>query len=125
MGLLNRQPKEAHNGKQVSVVIISAACCVAGMKPFDDQAQLIVNRAVSELCIGARVQMISAVNAFFGGGEMRKIMAKLMSDAQSGQVGVPVIMVNGKAVSYGVPTLEDMKAALMATKTSEPEGARK
>ena len=121
MQLFSRRRKQAENGREVGVgvVIISAACCVAGMKPFDDQARRVVDQAITETGVEAHVEVVSAVSAFFGGGALRQVMAKLISDAQSGQVGVPVIMVNGKAVSYGVPRLEDLKTALLEVVSSQ------
>ncbi len=97
----------------VAVVIVSASCCVRGMEAFDEQARRVVQQAAAETGVEAQVTIMPATTAFFG-GIPRAIMAELMTRAQSGQMPVPAVLANGKPVSYGVPRVEEMKAALLA-----------
>lgn len=119
-----KEPGE-NPGGGINVVIISAACCIPGMKPFDDQAQRVIEQAITETGVEARVSVIPATTAYFGGAP-KEVMARLMSDAESGRIGVPAVLIGGKAVSYGVPRLEDMKAALRgAASTVTAQGGTK
>lgn len=97
----------------VSIVIISAACCMPGMAPMDEQARRIVERAISETGVDAQIKIMPATNAFFG-GVPKQIMAELITLSQSGRLPVPAILINGKPVSYGMPELENFKSALLA-----------
>ncbi len=97
----------------VSVVIISAACCMPGMAPLDEQARRIAEQAISETGVEAQVEIMPATSAFFG-GVPKQIMAELINRSQSGQLPVPAILINGKPVSYGMPELENLKSALIA-----------
>jgi hypothetical protein len=97
----------------VSVVIISAACCMPGMAPLDEQARRIVERAISETGVEAQIKIMPATTAFFG-GVPRQIMAQIVNISQSGRLPVPAVLINGKPVSYGMPELENLKSALLA-----------
>jgi hypothetical protein len=101
-----------------AVVIISASCCVPGMQVFDDQARRVVQAALAETGIDARVEIMPATTAIFG-GVPSKITAEIMSRANAGQMPMPAVLVNGTPVSYGVPSLEAMKAALLALANPE------
>ena len=100
------------NDHRVGIVIISAACCMPGMAPLDEQARRIVEQAISETGVEAQVKIMPATTAFFG-GVPRQIMAELVNLSQSGRLGVPAVLINGKAISYGVPEIEVIKAALL------------
>lgn len=112
------------NDSPVSVAIISISCCVSGMAAFDEQARRIVGQAVSETGVEAKVKVIPASSAIFG-GIPRDVLTKLMTEFnqsgfnKSGRMGVPVILVNGKAISYGVPDVETVKSALLETVKSK------
>lgn len=109
LNMLRKDPKEDPG---VSIVIISAACCIPGVAAFDEQAKRVVDLAVAEAGVEARVSMMPATSAYFGGAP-REVIAKLMSDMQSGTLRVPVILINGKAVFYGVPGVEQIKSVLL------------
>ncbi len=98
-------------GKEMNVVIISAACCVPAMASFDEQARKVIERAISETGIDAAITIVPATTALFG-GVSAKIVAELMTMFNRGKVGAPAILIDGEAVSYGVPQIEDMKSAL-------------
>lgn len=97
---------------KIGVLIISAACCMPGMAPLDEQARHIVEQAISETGVKAQVKIMPATTAFFG-GVPRQIMAELINLSQSGRLPVPAILINGKPVSYGMPELENFKSALL------------
>lgn len=97
----------------VSVVIISAACCMPGMAPLDEQAHRIIAQAIAETGVEAQVKIMQATTAFFG-GVPRQIMAEIINRSQSGRLPVPAVLINGKPVSYGMPELENFKSALLA-----------
>lgn len=99
-------------GVRVGVVIITGSCCIPGMVPFEEQARRIVGQAISETGVAAQVKEVAASTAMFG-GVPRQILGKLMTDFQAGRVSLPLVIVNGKAVSYGVPKLDDVKSALL------------
>lgn len=105
--LLKKSPE-----RPVTVVILSAACCIPGMDAFDDAARRVVEKAIAETGIAADTKLMPATTAYFG-GIPRQVMARLMSLAQTGQMPVPAILIDGEAVSYGVPDLEHMKSALL------------
>ncbi|MGA2380962.1 MAG: hypothetical protein ABSG85_16835 [Spirochaetia bacterium] len=109
LNVLRKDPKE---NPQVSIVIISAACCIPGVAAFDEQAKRVVDLAVAETGVEARVSMMPATSAYFGGAP-REVIAKLMRDMQSGTLSVPAILINGKAVSYGVPEVDHIKSVLL------------
>lgn len=88
------------------------------MAPLDEQAQRIVEQAISQAGVAAEVRVIPASNAMFGAVPPR-VMAKLMSEANQGRIPLPAILINGEVVSYGVPTLEDIKSALLQTGKSQ------
>lgn len=95
----------------VRIVLISAACCVPGVAAFDDQARRVVDQAVAEAGVEASVSTMPATTAYFGGAP-REVIARLMRDMQSGTLRVPVVLIEGKVVSYGVPELEQIRSAL-------------
>lgn len=95
--------------KKINVIIISAACCVPGMDAFDREARLVIDRAVSETGIDAMVTLVPAPTAMVA---FRKVINELMAMYSKGKIGVPAILIDNEIISYGVPRLEDMKAAL-------------
>lgn len=97
----------------VVVVIVSGACCIPGMAPFDEQARKVIEQAISETGVEARVHVMPATKAYFG-GIPKQVMGQLVSSMQRGQMPVPAILINGKPISYGVPKVQDVGAALLA-----------
>lgn len=93
----------------MNVVIISAGCCVPGMDAFDEQARRVIDQAISETGIVAKVTLVPATTAMVA---FHKIMRELMAMYGQGKLGVPAVLINREVVSYGVPQIEAMKAAL-------------
>jgi len=101
----------------VVVVVVSGTCCMPGLAPFDEQARNIIEQAISETGVEARVQMMPATKAYFG-GIPPQVMGQLISSFQRGQMPIPAILIDGKPVSCGVPKVEDVKAALVAARAA-------
>lgn len=93
------------------ITIITVSCCVPGVAPFEEQARRVVEQAISETGLKAQVKIVPATTAFFSGAT-RGVMTKLMADSNQGQLKVPPVMIDGKAVCYGVPDIEEIKLAL-------------
>lgn len=93
----------------MDVIIISAACCVPGMGAFDEQARRVIDQAISETGVEAKVTLVPATTAMVA---FNKVIRELMAMHGQGKLGAPAVLVNGEVVSYGVPQVEDMKAAL-------------
>lgn len=97
---------------QTNVVIITGSCCIPGMAPFDEQAQRVVEQAISETGVAAQARVIPASNAMFGAVPM-KVMKTLMAESNAGRMPLPAVLIDGAVVSYGVPTVDDFKSALV------------
>jgi len=103
------EKSKGNDDKKINVIIISAACCVPGMDAFDRQARLVIDQAISETGIDAKITLVPAPTAMVA---FRKIISELMAMYGKGKIGVPAILINNEVISYGVPRLEDMKTAL-------------
>jgi hypothetical protein len=112
---------------RVGVAIISVSCCQPGIAPFEQQAQRIVEQAIAESGVDADIRVLP-VSTYFN-SIPREVVPKLLADYQQGKISAPPILIDGKAVFYGVPKLEEMKTALLQAaearklkegKTSEP-----
>lgn len=102
------KPKESDDKKN-NVIIISASCCIPGMDAFDRQAQAIIDQAISETGVSAKITLVPAPTAMVA---FPKVINELMAMHSEGKIGVPAILINNEIVSYGVPRIEDMKTAL-------------
>lgn len=100
--------------RAVTPTIVSASCCMPGMEPFDEQARRAVQQAIAETGVEARVEVMSATTAFFG-GLPRPILAEAMRLAQAGRMPMPAVLVNGQPVSFGVPEVEVVKGQISGT----------
>ena len=113
------QERDPEKGSTLDVIIISGSCCIPGMAPFDEQARRIVDQAIAETGVVARVSVMPATTAYFGGAP-REVMTHLVSLSNQDQLGLPAVLVNRKAASYGVPALEDLKLALLRAADVNP-----
>jgi len=96
----------------LGIVIITGSCCIPGMAPLEERARRVVEQAISETGVAAQVRLMPATTAYMGGAP-KEVIAQLVGRYnQSGQIGLPVILVNGKAVSFGLPEVEQIKTAL-------------
>lgn len=100
---------------KTGIVIVSGSCCIPGMAALDKKAREIVDKAVSETGIAAQIEVVPVTAAL--GLLPKGTMLKLMGDFNSsGRVGLPAVLINGKAVSLGVPKIEEIKSALEGVK---------
>jgi hypothetical protein len=95
----------------VDVVILSAACCNPSMGGLDEQARKVIERAADQAGVHAHVK-VQPISAALYGGVPKDVAAQLRKDDRAGGMRVPVVIVNGKGVSYGVPDAELISAAL-------------
>jgi len=98
---------------EVGVVIISGSCCIPGMAPMDERARRVVDQAILETGVNARVGTLPATTAMAGGVPQQVFSQLVLRFSQSGQVGLPAVLVDGKAVSFGLPEVAKVKAALL------------
>lgn len=108
----------------VGVVIVSGSCCIPGMAPLDERARRVVEQAILETGIKARVGMLPATTALAGGVPEEVVSRLVQKFNQSGQVGLPAILVEGKAVSFGLPEVEGVKAALLQAAEAKTQKER-
>lgn len=101
------------------VVILSAACCNPSMGGLDEQARRIVERAAAETGVEVRVSTQPMASALYG-GVPKDVVEQLKRDQAAGGLRMPVVMVNGKAVSRGTPDAERITAALRELAGAKP-----
>ncbi len=99
--------------KGVDVVILSGACCNPSLGGMDDQAKRLVEQAAAAAGVEARIKKQSMVTALYG-GVPKEVADQLRQDSRSGGLRMPVVIVNGKGVSYGAPDAEKIAAAIRA-----------
>lgn len=120
--LLQRRgaPERAAVGS-TTVVIVTGSCCIPGMRPFDAEARRVVEQAIAEEGVPASVRELPASSAMFGGAP-KTLMAELIRMAnEGGRIGLPAVLLNGEVLSYGVPAIEQVRAALRrAASADEP-----
>lgn len=115
MALLSRlrgEDRRAEDGR-VGVVIITGSCCIPGMRPFDEQAHGVVRQAIAESGVSAQVKELPASSALFGAAPKTVVAELVRMLNEGGRIGLPAVLVNGTVVSYGVPAVEAVTAALM------------
>jgi len=98
---------------KINVAIISGSCCFQKLAVLDEQAKKVIENAVTETGIEAEIIIIPAANAIYSGTIPKNVINELMDKfSREGMAGSPAILINGEVVSYGVPQLEGIKAAL-------------
>jgi hypothetical protein len=95
----------------VEVVILSGACCNPSTGSMDDLAAQMVERAAEEAGVHVHVRKQSMVTALHG-GVPKEVREQMKRDSQAGGLRVPVVIVNGTGVSYGVPDAAGISAAI-------------
>ncbi len=106
--LAKENPGESH---EVTVLIISGTCCNPSLGGLDERARRIIEAAAAETGIALRVEKITMTSAYYSAPA--DVKQKLMADFAEGGLNVPAVLIGGKAVSYGVPSIEVMKTALL------------
>jgi hypothetical protein len=62
-----RAPERPEPNNEKTVVIVSGACCFPPLETFDGEARRIVDAAIAQAGVPARVVEMSMVQAFYGG----------------------------------------------------------
>ena len=95
------------------VMIITGSCCIPGFATFDEQARQAVAQAIAETGAAAQVKEISASSAMYG-AVPRSLIAQWFQSANSGQMPLPAVLVNGNIASTGIPVNnEAIKSAML------------
>ncbi len=97
----------------VGIVIIAGSCCIPGMAPLEERARQVVEQAISKTGVTAQVKLLPATTAYMGGAPKEVIVQLIGKYNQSGQIGLPAILINGKAISFGVPEAGQIEIALL------------
>ena len=113
-----------HNGRGegsrgAAVVILSAACCNPSMGGLDEQARRVIEQAAVEAGVEVQVSIQPMSTALYG-GVPKEVVAQLKSDSQAGGLRMPVVIINGKGVSYGMPDTGRITAALRELAGAKP-----
>jgi hypothetical protein len=95
----------------IKVVIVSGACCSPNMTAFDEQVRKAINNAIAETEIHAEVSLIPVSTLFHGPNS--KIASKLMESYNKGLASLPAILINEEVIFFGVPTMVEIKQALL------------
>lgn len=104
----------------VDIVVISGTCCNPALKLLDDQALQVIDQATTATAVNVRVEMMTLVSAYYS--TPKDVRQKLV-DAFTGQrINLPAILIGGQVISYGVPALDVMKAALLAAAETNLKG---
>jgi hypothetical protein len=97
----------------VGIVLISGTCCNPSMAAADERARRVIEDAASQVGVKVQIEVKTMTSAYYSAP--RDVKRRLMGEFAGGGINVPAILIGGKAVSYGVPSLEVMKAALLDT----------
>lgn len=106
---------------RVGVAIVSVSCCFPSLAAFEKQAQRVIEQAISESGVDAQLKVLPV--SAYSNTIPREVIPKLTADYNQGKISAPAILIDGKAVFYGVPGIEEMKTMLLqaaeARKTKE------
>jgi hypothetical protein len=96
---------------RVGVGIVTVSCCFPGLAAFEKQAQSVVEQAISDSGVDAQLKILPVGS--YSNSIPREVIPKLTADYNRGKISAPAILIDGKAVFYGVPGIEEMKALLL------------
>lgn len=97
----------------VAIVIITGSCCIPGMAPLEERVRQVVKQAISKTGVIAQVKLMPATTAYMGGAPKEVIAQLIGKYNESGQIGLPAILINGKVASLGVPEVGQIETALL------------
>ncbi len=101
------------------VVILSGACCNPALGGMDDMARRVIQRAAAEAGVTVRV-VVKPMSAALYGGVPGEVVSRLKRDSQAGGLNMPVVIVEGRGVSYGTPDVGRITAALREVAQARP-----
>jgi hypothetical protein len=96
---------------KVGVAIITASCCFPAAAPFEEKARRVVEQAISESGVDAHLRVLP-VSTYYN-SIPKEVVPRLLADYNQGKISAPPILIDGKAVFYGVPDINEMKAELI------------
>lgn len=97
----------------IGVIVVTGACCIPGMAPFDAEAERIVKQAATETGVEIQFKTVPVLFVMQGALGKNVLQEGLARSQQSGKLPLPAILINGKVIEYGVPKLDDVKSALL------------
>lgn len=100
----------------IGVVIVTGACCIPGMAPFDAEAERIVKQAAAETGVEIQFKAVPVLLAMQGGLGKNVLQEGLTRFQESDKLPLPAVLINGKTIEYGVPNLDLVKSALIDAK---------
>jgi len=105
----------------VGIVLISGTCCNPSLAVADERARRVIEKAAAEVGVEVRVELMTMTSAYYSAP--KDVRQRLMKDFSRGNVDLPAVLIGGKAVSYGVPAIDAMKAALLDATNRKKEEA--
>jgi hypothetical protein len=96
---------------KVGVAIVTASCCYPGVAPFEEQAKRVVEQAISESGVPTELKILPVSTYYHS--IPKEVIPKLLADFNQGKISAPPILIDGKAVYYGVPGIDELKTALI------------
>ncbi len=100
----------------IGVVVVTGACCIPGMAPFDAEAERIVKQAATETGVEIQFKAVPVLLAIQGGLGKNVLQEGLTRFQESDKLPLPAVLINGKIIKYGVPNLDLVKSALVEAK---------
>jgi hypothetical protein len=115
---------KGHGGEKgeaahVDVVILSGACCNPSLGGMDEQARRVLEQAAAAAGVEVHVSK-QPMSAALYGGVPKDVVAQLKRDSSAGGLRMPVVIINGKGVSYGPADAERITAVLRGLAGVEP-----
>jgi hypothetical protein len=110
-GFLKEKSVSKEEASAVGIVLVSGTCCNPSLAAADERARRVIEEAASQVGVKVQLEVMTMTSAYYSAP--RDVRRRLMGEFAGGGINVPAILIGGKAVSYGVPSLEAMKAALL------------
>ncbi len=98
--------------KKTRVLIVNGSCCMPQMAPIEAQVRKIVEKVIAEEGADVSIRTMTMSEAYYG-GLPRAMVASLMDKfKETGDMGLPAILVNGTVATTGIPDPARLRAAL-------------
>jgi hypothetical protein len=93
--------------------MISGTCCFPQLASTDHQAEEIIQQAMNETGIPADFRKIKASSILQGGAPLDVLKESGLAADVSNIMRLPAILINNRLISFGIPGLDVLKAALI------------
>lgn len=107
------------NNDKTSILIVNGSCCMPQMAPLEEQVLRMVEQVIAEEHLDAVVQTMSMSQAYFGGIPRAILVPEMEKSARTGEMGLPVVMVDGKVATRGLPDPATLRAALLGARKAK------